>query len=403
MSISAPRSLPRDIGGPGVAIGGDGTLAFFSGRIAIRRPDGRWKKTRTLSDRAYALESARVVIDPFGGMTVAWIRSCRASSARSCGGRKVVQARSRSARGRWGPIETLGRVGYDPALALCAEARGGATVAWHANNAVNVARHATGQRFGRVMSFRRNGPEDGGTTALATSADGRAYIAFATAPPSELEHDIPQSFVAVAARSRHGRWSAPQQASDRPAAQPRVTVAADGAVVVAWRESSFNADDMPRYGGVGAAIGTADGRFAAPQHVADARTTGLLLGAGNAGDTVLAWSSPTDTTGPLDYAVRAAKAAGFGAVRRAPGVRADLTSSQGAFAILDDGTALFAGPPGIDGAVRIAIRPPAGRFARAQLVLPHAHDPIIAATGSRAALVYRQPDEVSRFVTLSRR
>ncbi len=405
--MSAPRSLPRDIGVPDVAARSDGTLVFFSGRIAIRRPDGRWNKTRALTDPAYAILSARVVVDPLGSITVAWIRSCRLSAAPDCGARPFIQARSATPSGRWGPIETLGRAGWDPALAIAPEAGGGATVAWEANNAVNVARHHVGQRFGRAVSFTRNGPEDGGVTALATSADGRAYVAFATAPRSELEQDRPESYVEVAARDRTGHWRAPRQVSGHPAAQPRITVAADGTVVVAWRESSFNSDDMPRYGGVGAAIGTADGSFGPPLHVADAGTTGLLLAAAPTGETVLAWSTPMDVRGPVDYAVRAASATAFSAARRAPGTSADLAphqdALQGALATLADGTTLFAGPDGWHDGIRLAIRPPGGRFARARLILPGAYSPTIAVSDSRATLVYLNRRAVARFVTLSRR
>jgi hypothetical protein len=277
-------------------------------------------------------------------------------------------------------------------------------VAWEAGDGVHVARHAAGRRFQHAVSFRRNGPQDGGTTALATSADGRAYIAFATTPAGEPQQDIAQPFVAVAARGRDGRWSSPRQVSGRPAAQPRVTVAADGAVVVAWRESSFNADDMPRYGGVGAAIGSAGARFGAPLHVADARTTGLLLAAAPTGETVLAWSSPTDTSGPLDYAIRARKAATFTPAQRAPGATADLALGTGTLAMLDDGTALFLGPNGPRDGIRLAIRPPGSAFARARLILTPGSAPIVAVAGLRATVVYVKGDgQDARFVTLSRR
>ena len=193
LSISAPRALPRSIGEPDVAAGSDGTLVFFSGRIAIRRPTGAGTKARALTDPAYATlsprsSSIRSGVSPSPGYV-------RADSPlrRRCGARGFIQARSATPSGRWGPIETLGRVGYDPALAIAPEAGGGATVAWEADNAVNVARHDVGRRFGRAVSFTRNGPEDGGVTALATSADGRAYVAFATAPRSELEQDRPES------------------------------------------------------------------------------------------------------------------------------------------------------------------------------------------------------------------
>jgi hypothetical protein len=213
--------------------------------------------------------------------------------------------------------------------------------------------------------------------------------------------------VEVAARDRTGHWSAPRQVSGHPAAQPLITVAGDGAVVVAWRESSFNSDDMPRYGGVGAAIGTAHGSFGPPLHVADAGTTGLLLAAAPTGETVLAWSTPRDVVGPLDYAVRAANATAFSAARRAPGTSADLAPHQarpqGALAILNDGTTLYAGPDGPRNSIRLAIRPPGGRFARARLILPAAYSPIIAVSGPRASLVYLQHNGVARFVTLSRR
>ena len=160
---------------------------------------------------------------------------------------------------------------------------------------------------------------------------------------------------------------------------------------------------MPRYGGVGAAIGTAAGSFGKPLHVADAGTTGLLLAAAPTGETVLAWSTPMDVVGPVDYAVRAAHATAFGAARRAPGTSADLAPHQAVLATLADGTMLFAGPDGGRDGIRLAIRPPGGRFARARLILPAASSPTIAASGSRATLVYLDRHAVARFATLSRR
>ena len=135
---------------------------------------------------------------------------------------------------------------------------------------------------------------------------------------------------------------------------------------------------MPRYGGVGAAIGTAAGSFGKPLHVADAGTTGLLLAAAPTGETVLAWSTPMDV-GAGGLAVRAAHATAFGAARRAPCTSADLAphqaARQGVLATLADGTMLFAGPDGGRDGIRLAIPPPGGRFARARLILPAAFQP----------------------------
>ncbi|MEA2425887.1 MAG: hypothetical protein QOH13_2297 [Thermoleophilaceae bacterium] len=370
-------------------------------QITVRQVNGRWMKARTISGSTYGAQSARVVIDRLGGMTVAWVRSrCRVGDPPRCGTRSFVQARSASAGGRWGPIETLGRASYDPALAVVAEARGGASVAWQAGDGIHVARHASARRFDRAVSF---GQGDG-TPALTTSIDGRAYIAFATIPTGAPEQDVAQPFIAVAVRDRDGHWQAPRQVSGRPAAQPRLTVAADGALVVAWRESALNTDDMPRYGGVGAALGSADGNLGPVLHVADARTTGLLLAAGPTGETVLAWSSPTDVTGPLDYAIRADKTATFGPVRRVPGSSADLALGLGTLAVLDDGRTLFVGPNAGRTGVRLAVRPARKTFSAARLILRRGSAPMIAVAGPRAAVVYLEgSDQITRVVTLSRR
>ncbi len=236
-----------------------------------------------------------------------------------------------------------------------------------------------------------------------TSASGRAYVAYATAPAQELALDRPRSFVEVAARDASGAWNMPRRVSGSPAAEPALTVAPDGAVVAAWRETSFDTIDMPRYGSVGAAIGSPGGTFAPPRHVADARTVGVLLGAGRTGSTVLAWASGSlDVPGPLDVAARAPHAARFGPVRRAPGT--SVRVRQSALAVLDDGTALFAGPDGARDGIRLAIRPRGGRFGRARLIARHGFAPQIAVAGRSATIVYSVGNAgEARYVTVTRR
>ena len=413
VAVSAPRPLPRDVRAPAaVAAGRDGTLAVLSGPdpgegavsplyVAVKRPDGRWRPTRRVSGPTFGAHTARVAVDALGGVTVAWVAACRLDNSSSCAPQSFYKARSMTPAGRWGPIDTLGRAGFDPPLEIAAETRGGASVAWETSGGVAVARHAAGRRFGRAVHFERSGR---GAPALATSATRRAYLAFATTPPGEPPRDVPQPFVAVAVRGRDGRWSEAQRVSPRPAAQPALSVASDGAVVVAWRESSFDADDFPRAGGVGAAVGTADGRFAPAHHVADARTLAVRLASGRTGATVLTWSSESlDESGILRYAARAAKATRFAPARRIPGTETKVTDST--VAMLDDGTALLVAPHGSRFGIYLAVRPPGGVFGRARRIVPRGLWPVLAAaTGERAAVLYGLGGaSVRRYVTVTRR
>jgi hypothetical protein len=416
ITVSSPRTLPRDV--PSVsdmAAGRDGTLAVVFHRyrrhdegvaplyVAIRRPNGRWTRARALSDPRYGVEQASVAVDPLGGVTAAWVRTrCRVGNPPRCGRPEdtFYQARSRPAGGHWGPVETLGPAGFESPLAIAAEAGGGASVAFNSVGGVSVARHATGQHFERPASFGISGP---GPLALATSEDGRAYLAYATASAAELGLDHPQSFIVAAARGADGRWNSPSRVSGRPAAQPAITVAADGAVVVAWRETPTDNPDYFRYGGVAAAIGTAGGTFGPPRHVADALAYTVRLASGRAGATVLTWAGAADAgRGPVRYAARAAGTSRFGPGRPVHGT-SDYQAISSTVAVLDDGTALLVHADASD-VLQLAIRPRGGRFGRARAIARHARFPIVVVgTGRRAMIVYEDvAARAMRYVTAGR-
>ena len=77
---------------------------------------------------------------------------------------------------------------------------------------------------------------------------------------------------------------------------------------------------------------------------------------------------------------------------------------QSALAVLDDGTALLAGPDGARDGIRLAIRPPGGRFGRARLIARQGFAPRIAVAGRTATIVYSVGDAgEARYVTVARR
>jgi hypothetical protein len=381
-----------------VASGADGTIAVifrhrgdFPDRatvlVAVRRPGGRWEKTRTVSDTRFGAAQPRVAVDPRGRVLAVWARpSSRRGALR---GPYLIQARSEDAHGHWGPLVTLGASAhfFESSPGIAFDAHGDATVVWRGyrrvgsriRDVIKAAYRPAGGRFGAAASVSpattaaRSGP------VVAMSPGGRSYVAWTTG--------VDEPAVDAAARSRAGRWGAPQRLSTTKASEPRIAVASDGAVVVAWREAAVDTEgNGTQAGGVGAAIGTPAGSFSAPQHVADAQTSGVLLVAAPTGETLLAWDSTGDTG--FSYAVRAG-GGGFGAARQVPGAHAD------ALALLARGaTVAFWSEDG----VHASVRPAGGDFATARAISPTGSFPAAAPGG---AVVWLD-DSVLRIATVAR-
>lgn len=394
-SWKASRAVPGTRGGDSdyrvAAASGAVAVAFLrraqpgeeaSALIAARRPNGRWERARTVSDPRFGAAEVRVAVDRRGRVISTWVRTrCRTGRTPACSLYSVVQARTRSARGSWGPIVTLGRAPlFDSSLCIAVDARGGAIVAWTGPAGVRAAHAMPSGGFGRTIALGPGAAEDGRGIDAAMSPGGRAYVAWSVAG----DNDPDRPTIDVAVRDLRGRWRRVRRIAPRPATHPRLAVASDGAVVVAWREAKPDSEGNGiGFGIVGVTVGTPDGTFAAPLHVSDQRTSEMLLAAGPAGETVLVWGThPYEPSlSMLSYAVRGTGGS-FGPARRVPGVQAD------ALTLLGDGTTLvFRSEPEL----RVPERARGGDFALATTLTRRGHGaPVAAASRAGAVAVWAQ-------------
>jgi hypothetical protein len=165
--------------------------------------------------------------------------------------------------------------------------------------------------------------------------------------------------------------------SSTKASEPRIAVAFDGTIVVAWREAAVDTEgNDAQVGGVGAAIAPRTGMFAAAQHVADVRTSAPLLAISPSGEIVLAWDE-SESAG-FSYAIRVGTG-GFGAPQQVPGAHAD------ALAILSDGCAVAYWAQNGNG-IRAITRPVGGQFGAPQTVSATCMFPTTAPGGAVAWL-----------------
>jgi len=352
-----------------VARGGDGTIAIvFRHRgdrpdratvhVAVRTPSGRWRRTRTVSDPRYGAAQPRIAVDARGRVLVVWARpSSRSGSAR---GPFLVVARAATSSGRWGSIVAVGRSAHffevSPGVAF--DAHGNAIVAWRGyrrvgrriRDVVQASYRRVDGKFTRAVDISPTTTTFRVDPVVAMSPGGRAYVAWASG--------IERPHVDVAVRTRAARWLPARRVSDVPASEPKLTVGADGAAVVAWREADVDTEgNGVQSGGVGAAVETGPGKFGAPLHLADARTSGVLLASAQTGETILAWEN--SAADGLHYAIRSAGEAGFGSPQVASQVHA------GALVVLDDGSTVAYWS---DRGIKASLRPGGGGFGRAQQV-----------------------------------
>jgi len=274
---------------------------------------------------------------------------------------------------------TLGRAPlFDSSLCIAVDARGGAIVAWTGPAGVRAAHAMPSGRFGRTVTLGSGAAEDGRGIDVATSPGGRAYVAWLVAG----RNDPDRPTIDVAVRDLRGRWRRVRRIAPRPATHPRLAVASDGAVVVAWREAKPDSEGNGiGFGMVGVAVGRPDGRFAAPTRVSDERTSEMLIATGPAGETLLVWGThpyePSLST--LSYAGRSTGGS-FGPPRRVPGVQAD------ALTLLGDGTTLVLRS---EPELRVLERARGADFAVATTLTRRGHGaPVAAASRAGAVAVW---------------
>jgi hypothetical protein len=281
--------------------------------------------------------------------------------------------------GHWGAIVTLGTSAhfFESSPGIAFDGRGDATVAWRGythvgrrvRDVIRAAYRPAHGRFGRAGAISPAGTGARSQPVVAMNPRGRSYVAWTTG--------IENPSIDVAARDLRGRWGAPQRVSSTKASEPRIAVAFDGTIVVAWREAAVDTEgNDAQVGGGGAAIAPRTGMFAAAQHVADVRTSAPLLAISPSGEIVLAWDE-SESAG-FSYAIRVGTG-GFGAPQQVPGAHAD------ALAILSDGCAVAYWAQNGNG-IRAITRPVGGQFGAPQTVSATGTFPTTAPGGAVAWL-----------------
>jgi len=368
--------------------------------VAVRRPDGRWERTRTVSDPREGVVRPRVVVDRHGRVLVVWLHMACADRPQRAGCASLpgkVLSRSLSPRGRWGPIVTLSRNAVpDPSdpdpPAVAVAASGAAVVAWKGRGTYAVYRSAGGE-FGPV----RKVPGISDQVVAAMGRGGRAYVAGIA---GQGESNSP--YVAVSMRRAASPWRRARRISNRPASNPRIAVAADGAVVVCWHAAGRETGIDFGYGGARAAIGTPAGRFARPQRLGDEPVYAVRVATGAADETIVSWASkgyggpPTGEQG-LRFAVRL-RGGSFGAAQTIEPSDRGGEVGDGTVGLTRGGLGLWFSTR--DNALRLATRPAGGSFGTPRVIARGGAYYRASATSSSIAAVVGEGGPVLRIVTV---
>jgi hypothetical protein len=448
VSPSGPRTIPGSRAStpspyflgdqPAVAAGADGTVAVafshlaparrldtperirdaFDRRtilVAVRRPRGRWLPTQTVS--APGAASPQVVVDARGRVLVVWLAPACSRRPRPavCGGvLGGLHARALSSADRWGPIETLARnttLGFEgpPRPSVALDARGAATIAYAGGRARKgplgdfpivsgsyAVRRSAGGRIGRPRLL----PKLGGELVAAVDGAGHAYVAGTRAEPGD---NAPAVYVSV--RRRTGGWHTGSRVSAIPGSKPRIAVASDGEVVLAWIAARFESEHL-EYGPVLAALANPGRRrFSAPRQIsAQSHTRAVRIVAGGAGETLVSWSDSPEFGQPgrgLSYAVR--RTGGhFGSPRTIPDANPGDAVDAGAVVMLRGGLGLwFSQPPfGRRGGLLAGAREAGGEFGASRAVASERWRGAAAASSPAIAAVAGPRERVLRIVTV---
>jgi hypothetical protein len=371
-----------------VAAQRDGTVAvaFIQDgvRVALRSPDGAWTRPEKVSEGRTGVASPDVAVGARGEVIVAWTQNT-VHGATPPQGPSYVRAAIRHPDGRWGAARTIGRTGHfiDAQPRLAANARGDAVLAWRglsasgprARDVLQTAYRRSAGAFGPPRSLR----EPGIDLQVAVDDRGTAYAVWShTRPPYHLA-----SSIRVAIRPRTASWARPATVYADSAGGPRVALPGDGDLVVAWRGGQVGVG-ATRTGFAMVSARRPDGIIEPQQLLSHTRTVGPQLAVGASGETLIAWSAPSEALDPtagapqLYWAARP-RGGAFGPVQAAPGLRA------GPLAMLADGTAVTVWSAT---ALRAAVRPPTGAFGQAEPIAAHGDFPVLAAGDDIAVAVW---------------
>lgn len=400
-SWTKPRSLPDSTGvsgAPRVAIGLNGTVAVAfvrqGVRVAVRRGVGQIAPTTLVSSDRRAVSSPDIAISGRGDIIVVW------AEARTRLPLKApfrVRAITYVPKRGWGRPRTLGETAYfDTAQPrIRANARGDAAVAWRcsrevtpgvAGDAVCVTVRRTGHQFATVRALA----EPAGTRAVldqqvAVGAKGSVHVAWTR---------LPGPVIGYAYYGAARRWSTPSTLSALPASRPQLAAAADGSLVVAWREAPvMSPTSAPTYGPLVAIVRSPSGAFSEPQRIATQPIYEPEIAAAPSGEVLLAWSTPRDVSSgvpgasSVHWATRPPRATRFGGVDAVGLVDGSPSyAPNGRLGYSATGEALLAagGPSGVN----VVTRPAGGRFGRVESIDRDGDVPQLVTRRNYAAVVY---------------
>lgn len=392
-----------------LAMGSDGTAALAWSRdgvrVAVKRPGRAWSRPRRVDEGRFGVGRPAAAVTARGEVVVAWPQNgTRVDAPGPVVGPLTVGAAVRSTRGTWGQAMRIGRTGHFAAaqLDLAANGRGDTVAVWRGGRTLRSGRrteaiHAGFRPAGGSFTPAQVIPDAAVAALRATPVAGldergRAFAAWTSGPEPVVR-------LATRAPGRRGTWRSSRTLGSSPGSNPVLAVTPGGAAIVAWRASDLDSEGNGiQAGALWTATRSPSGILAAPQLISPARTRNYRIAVNPAGETILSWApSVGDPASPPDgsalrVAVRPPAGRAFGPATLVPWIRPG--EFHGGLATLGDSTTLLAW--GADGRVRLVARRPAGGFASAPEVDEPGLYPLVAAAGRRAvaAWVVARGDEV---------
>lgn len=398
-----PRTLPDSTGVaalPRAAMGLNGTVAVAfvrqGVRVAVRRAGGQIAPTALVSSERRAVSSPAVAISGRGDIIVVWVQARSATLPLQPPYR--IRAVSYIPGRGWGRPRTLGETPYFETAKpeVSANARGDAAIAWRCardgilgarTDTVCVTARRAGHRFGAVRALaQRSGTESIQHAQVTVGPKGGVHVAWTR---------MPGPTVGYAYRHADGRWDRQRTLSGEPASRPRMAAAADGGLVVAWREAPIGDGSQEAvYGPLAATVRSASGRFSGARTISSIPIFQPELAAAPSGEVMVAWSTPRGVSPALPdwssvhWATRHAGATQLGEEV----VAEDLTDGTPSFApsgrlgFISSGEALLA--VGGPGGVRVMTRPPGGDFGAPARVSAAGDLPQLVTRRKHAAVVF---------------
>jgi hypothetical protein len=246
---TAPSSAAR-LSAVGAAPGGDAYLASWAAPELIPALPATTDEGRPLSPLTAP------AFDADGDAFIVWTEPVIAPN-QALAPELPVRATVRPAEGPWQPVETVSRVGLNPAVTV--DARGEAIAAWEGRSGVEAAIRPVG---GGWLAAQTVGTVRGEEPQVASDSGGDAIVV----SPVEA-HGQASTGIEAAVRPAGGMFAAPQTISrHREAAlDPRIAMNSRGEAIAAWDVQAPNGCLIR------VAFRSAGGTWGAPQAVPDGR------------------------------------------------------------------------------------------------------------------------------------